>query len=201
MDNAGARGARVLLDAAPIADVLEPPVGAGGGDLLQGVQAEIAAVGKDRGAPRAHVPGVDPRRAWPLAVDAAPEVVLDLDEPVGEPDRATAGVQPAVQVDQAVRVRRGGVRGRVRLQSATRRRRTRPAGCPEHPGGTGRMHPTDVWSSARPPGRDRRGIRCAPRTRCGPAPTARAAGRTPRRGRRASRRRWRGCPSGSRRAP
>ena len=116
MDNAGERGALVLLDEAPIADVLEPPVGDGGGDLLHGVQAEIAAVGKDRGAQRAHVPGVAPRLAWPLAVDAAPEVVLDLDEQVGEPDRATAGVQPAVQVDQAVRVRRGGVRGRVRLQ-------------------------------------------------------------------------------------
>ena len=98
------------------ADVLEPPGGDGGGDLLHGVQAEIAAVGKDRGAQRAHVPGVDPRLAWPLPVDAAPEVVLDLDEQVGEPDRATAGVQPAVQVDQAVRVRRGGVLGRVRLQ-------------------------------------------------------------------------------------
>ena len=49
-------------------------------------------------------------------MDAEPEVVLDLDEQVGEPDRATAGVQPAVQFDQAVRVRRVGVRGRVRLQ-------------------------------------------------------------------------------------
>ena len=116
MDNAGERGALVLLDEAPIADVLEPPVGDGGGDLLHGVQAEIAAVGKARGEQRAHFPGVDPRLVWPLEVDAEPEVVLDLDEQVGEPDRATAGVQPAVQVDQAVRVRRGGVLGRVRLQ-------------------------------------------------------------------------------------
>ena len=52
MDNAGERGALVLLDEAPIADVLEPPVGDGGGDLLHGVQAEIAAVGKDRGGDR-----------------------------------------------------------------------------------------------------------------------------------------------------
>ena len=43
---------------------------------------------------------------WPLEVDAEPEVVLDLDEQVGEPDRATAGVQPAVQFDEAVRLRR-----------------------------------------------------------------------------------------------
>ena len=116
MDNAGERGALVLLDEAPIADVLEPPVGDGGGDLLHGVQAEITAVGKDRGEQRAHFPGVDPRLAWPLEVDAEPEVVLDLDEQVGEPDRATACVQPAVQFDQAVRVRRVGVLGRVRLQ-------------------------------------------------------------------------------------
>ena len=43
---------------------------------------------------------------WPLEVNAEPEVVLDLDEQVGEPDRATAGVQPAVQFDEAVRLRR-----------------------------------------------------------------------------------------------
>ena len=50
-----------------------------------------------------------------------------------------------------------------------------------------------MLSIARPPRRDRRGIQCAPRTRRGPAPTARSAGRTPRSGRSASRRRWRGC--------
>ena len=50
-------------------------------------------------------------------MDAEPEVVLDLDEQVGEPDRATAGVQPAVQFDEAVRLRRVGVLGRVRLQT------------------------------------------------------------------------------------
>ena len=33
-----------------------------------------------------------------LEVDAEPEVVLDLDERVGEPDRAAAGVQPAVEL-------------------------------------------------------------------------------------------------------
>ena len=73
-------------------------------------KAEIAAVGEDRGEQHAHFPGVDPL-AWPLEVDAEPEVVLDLDEQVGEPDRATAGVQPAVQFDEAVRLRRVGEPG------------------------------------------------------------------------------------------
>ena len=36
--------------------------------------------------------GVDPLLAGLLEVDAEPEVVLDLDEQVGEPDRAAAGV-------------------------------------------------------------------------------------------------------------
>ena len=94
----------------------QPLVGDGGCDLLHGVQAEIAAVGEDRGEQRAHFAGVDPL-AWPLEVEAEPEVVLDLDEQVGEPDRATAGVQPAVQFDEAVRFRRVGVFGRVRLQT------------------------------------------------------------------------------------
>ena len=85
--------------------------------------------------------------------------------------------------------------------AATRRRRTRPAGCQRHLPGTGRTHPTDAPSVARPPQRDRRGTRFAPRTLRGPAPTARRAGRTPRTGRSSSRRRWRGCRSGSRHAP
>ena len=51
-----------------------------------------------------------------LEVDAEPEVVLDLDEPVGQPDGAAAGVQPAVQLGEAVRLRRVGRLGRVRLQ-------------------------------------------------------------------------------------
>ena len=150
MDNAGARGARVLLDAAPSADVLEPPVGAGGGDLLHGVQAEIAAVGKDRGAQRAHVPGVDPRLAWPLEVDAAPEVVLDLDEQVGEPDRATAGVQPAVQVDQAVRGRQGGVLSAGSVFSCH----------PSSSNTTCRLSGTP-WRN-RSNASDRRGVQCSP---------------------------------------
>ena len=62
MDDAGERRALVLLDEAPIADVLQPPVGDRGCDLLHGVQAEIAAVGEDRGEQRAHFPGVDPAR-------------------------------------------------------------------------------------------------------------------------------------------
>ena len=117
MDDAGERGALVLLDEAPIADVLEPPVGDGGCDLLHGVQAEITAVGKDRGEQRAHLSGVDSLLAWLLEVDAEPDVVLDLDEQVGQPDRTTARVQPAVQFGEAVRLRRVGVLGRVRLQS------------------------------------------------------------------------------------
>ena len=99
-----------------IADVLEPPVGDVGGDLLHGVEAEVAAVGEDRGEQRAHLPGVDPLLAGLLEVDAEPEVVLDLDEQVGEPDRAAAGVQPAVELGEAVRLRRVGLLGRVRLQ-------------------------------------------------------------------------------------
>ena len=72
-------------------------------------------MGEDRGEQRAHLPGVDPLLAGLLEVDAEPEVVLDLDEQVGEPDRAAAGVQPAVELGEAVRLRRVGLLGRVRL--------------------------------------------------------------------------------------
>ena len=116
MDDGGERRALVLLDETPIADVLEPPVGDVGRDLLHGVEAEVAAVGEDRGEQRAHLPGVDQLLPWLLEVDAEPEVVLDLDEQVGQPDRAAAGVQPAVQLGEAVRLRRIEVLGRVRLQ-------------------------------------------------------------------------------------
>ena len=109
VDDGGERGPLVLLDETPIADVLEPPVGDVGGDLLHGVEAEVAAVGEDRGEQRAHLPGVDPLLAGLLEVDAEPEVVLDLDEQVGEPDRAAAGVQPAVELGEAVRLRRVGL--------------------------------------------------------------------------------------------
>ena len=71
---------------------------------------------RDRGEQRAHLPGVDPLLAGLLEVDAEPEVVLDLDEQVGEPDRAAAGVEPAVELGEAVRLRRVGLLGRVRLQ-------------------------------------------------------------------------------------
>ena len=80
------------------------------------VGSRCAAVGEDRGEQRAHLPGVDPLLAGLLEVDAEPEVVLDLDEQVGQPDRAAAGVQPAVQLGEAVRLRRVGLLGRVRLQ-------------------------------------------------------------------------------------
>ena len=71
----------------------------------------------DRDEQRAHLPGVDPLLlAGLLEVDAEPEVVLDLDEQVGEPDRAAAGVQPAVKLGEPVRLRRVGLLGRVRLQ-------------------------------------------------------------------------------------
>ena len=109
------RGALVLLDETPVADVLEPSVGDVGGDLLHGVEAEVAAVGEDRGQQRADLAGVDPL-ARLLEVDAEPEVVLDLDEQVGEPDRAVAGIQPAVQLGEAGRLRRVGLLGRVRLE-------------------------------------------------------------------------------------
>ena len=72
-------------------------------------------MGEDRGEQRAHLPGVDPLLAGLLEVDAEPEVVLDLDEQIGEPDRAAAGVQPAVEFGEAVRLRRVGLLGRVRL--------------------------------------------------------------------------------------
>ena len=117
MDDGGERGPLVLLDETPIADVLEPPVGDVGRDLLHGVEAEVAAVGEDRGEQRAHLPGVDPLLARLLEMNAEPEVVLDLDEQVGEPDRAAAGVEPAVELGEAVRLRRVGLLGRVRLQS------------------------------------------------------------------------------------
>ena len=115
MDDGSERGALVLLDETPVADVLEPSVGDVGGDLLHGVEAEVAAVGEDRGQQRADLAGVDPL-ARLLEVDAEPEVVLDLDEQVGEPDRAVAGIQPAVQLGEAVRLRRVGLLGRVRLE-------------------------------------------------------------------------------------
>ena len=73
-------------------------------------------MGEDRSQQRADLPGVDPFLARLLEVDAEPEVVLDLDEQVGQADRATAGVQPAVQLGEAVRLRRVGLLGRVRLE-------------------------------------------------------------------------------------
>ena len=112
MDDGGERGALVLLDETPIADVLEPPVGDVGRDLLHGVEAEVAAVSEDRSQQRADLAGVDPLLARLLEVDAESEVVLDLDEQVGQPDRATAGVQPGVQLGKAVRLRRVGRLGR-----------------------------------------------------------------------------------------
>ena len=114
VDDGGERGALVLLDEAPVADVLEPPVGDVGRDLLHGIEAEVAAVGEDRGEQHADFSGVD-LLAGLLEVAAEPEVVLDLDEQVGEPDGAAAGVQPAVQLGEAVGLRRVGLLGRVRL--------------------------------------------------------------------------------------
>ena len=113
---AASAGALVLLDETPVADVLEPPVGDVGRDLLHGVETEVAAVGEDRGEQGADLAGVDLLLAGLLEVAAEPEVVLDLDEQVGQPDRAAAGVQPAVQLGEAVRLRRVGLLGRVRLQ-------------------------------------------------------------------------------------
>ena len=68
---------------------------------------------KDRGEQGADLPGVDTLLAWPMEVGAEPEVVLHLDEQVGQPDRAVAGVELAAQVGEAVRFGRLGVRRRV----------------------------------------------------------------------------------------
>ena len=73
-------------------------------------------MGEDRGEQRADIPGVDLLLARLLEVDAEPEVVLDLNEQVGQPDGAATGVQPAVQLGEALRLRRVGRLGRVRLQ-------------------------------------------------------------------------------------
>ena len=91
-------------------------VGDVGRDLLHGVEAEIAAVGEDRGEQGADLAGVDLLLAGLLEVDVESEIVLDLDEQVGQPDRGTAGVQPAMQLGEAVRLRRVGRLGRVRLE-------------------------------------------------------------------------------------
>ena len=72
-------------------------------------------MGEDRGEQGADLAGVDPL-AGLLKVDAEPEVVLDLDEQVGQPDRAAAGVRPAVQLGETVRLRRVGRLGRVRFR-------------------------------------------------------------------------------------
>ena len=125
-DDGGERGALVLLDETPVADVLEPSVGDVGGDLLHGVEAEVAAVGEDRGQQRADLAGVDLLLARLLEVDAEPEVVLDLDEQVGQPDGAAAGVQPAVQLGEALRLRRVGLLGRVRRPASSSPGRTGP---------------------------------------------------------------------------
>ena len=74
-------------------------------------------MGEDRGEQPHTSPGSTQLLAGLLEVDAEPEIVLDLDEQVGEADRATAGVQPAVELGEAVRLRRVALLGRVRLQS------------------------------------------------------------------------------------
>ena len=186
MDDGGERGALVLLDETPVADVLEPSVGDVGGDLLHGVEAEVAAVGEDRGQQHADLAGVDPLGRL-LEVDAEPEVVLDLDEQVGEPDRAVAGVQPAVQLGEAVRLRRVGLLGRVRLQPPpVVVERDLPVLSDTFQETVERIRQAGFQMLDRPR-RDRQGIRCAPRTPRGPAPTARWAGRRSRTGRSSSR--------------
>ena len=109
MDDGGERGALVLLDETPIADVLEPPVG----DLLHGV--------------------------------------------------------PAVQLGEAVRLRRVGRLGRVRLEPPPIVvERDLPV--VSNTFQDGRTCPRAAPSSARPPP-GRRGIRYAPRTAGLPATT------------------------------
>ena len=74
VDDGGERSLLVLDGEPPVADVLEPPAGDVGRDLLHGIEAEVAAVGEDRGEQRAPLPGVDPLLAGLLEVDAEPEI-------------------------------------------------------------------------------------------------------------------------------
>ena len=109
---AGERTALVLLEETPVADVLESPVGDAGSDLLHGVQAEVAAVGEDRGEQNADLVGLGLLLSRMQEVRTEPQVVLDFDEEVGQADGAAAGIDPAAQLHEArraFRVRRLGM--------------------------------------------------------------------------------------------
>ena len=100
VDDAGERGALVLLDEPPVADMPELAVWDAGGELSHGVQAQVAAVGKDGGEQRAHFAGVGLLLALPEKVGAEPQVVLHLDEQVRQADRTAACIEPAVQLSK-----------------------------------------------------------------------------------------------------
>ena len=183
-----------------VTDVLEPSVGDVGGDLLHGVEAEVAAVGENRGQQRADLAGVDPL-ARLLEVDAEPEVVLDLDEQVGQPDRAVARVQPAVQLGEAVRLRRVGLLGRVRLEPPPIVvERDLPVVSDTFQETVERIRQASFQLLDRRVGTDgESGPR--PERVADLLPLRGGQGRRPRTGRSSSRPRWRGCRSGSRRGP
>ena len=181
--------------------MLESPVGNAGCDLLHGVQTEIATMSKNGSEQRTHLSGVDPLLAGPKEVGTESEVVLDLDEQIGQPDRAAARVEPAMQLGEVFRAGRVGNLARVGFEPSPRCRRRRPADCQGCPPGTGRPRPIDEPSIDRLPSRDWKAIRYAPRRLRGSAPTPSSAGRTPRTGRSSSPLLWRGFRLGSRRAP
>ena len=74
---------------------------------------------------------------------------------VGEPDRAVAGVQPPVELGEAVRLRPGRA-ARPRPASASTRLVERALPVERRPPATGEAHPTDVPSTTRSLRRDRR---------------------------------------------
>ena len=84
--------------------------------FLHGVQAEVTAVGENGGQEYAHLVGLDSLLPGAMEVGAEPEVVLDLDEQVSQPDRAGARVEPAVQFGEAFRAFEVGMLGLVSLE-------------------------------------------------------------------------------------
>ena len=89
-----------LLGHLPVADSLELLVGDALGDLGHRVQADVAAVPEHDGQDLAHIFGVTPPALGRgQEVVGEPQVVVDLDEQVGEADRATASNFPVILAD------------------------------------------------------------------------------------------------------
>ena len=103
MYEAGERGALIFLDETPVAHMLELAVRDGRGDLLHGVQAEVAAVGEDRSEQRAYLVGLGLLLCRAQEVRAEPQVVLYLDEQVGQADGTAASIEPTAQFGEARR--------------------------------------------------------------------------------------------------